>query len=87
MSRDASAARYMGKMEEAAYIPVYSGNEVGEDLQRNEAQLAAHSPHTRQGIKKFHNVMECDYKGVIYCKKEIGLSGDGRPFLYQIPGT
>ena len=28
--------------------------------------------------------MECDYKGVIYCKKEIGLSGDGRPFCYPI---
>lgn len=28
--------------------------------------------------------MECDYKGVIYCKKEIGLSGDGGPFLLPI---
>ena len=28
--------------------------------------------------------MECDYKGVLYCKKEIGSTGDGRPFLLPI---
>ena len=54
------------------------------NLHRNEAQLAAHPPHTRQGIEKFHNVMECDYKGVIYCKKQIGPSGNGGLFLLPI---
>lgn len=26
--------------------------------------------------------MECDYKGVIYCKKEIGPTGNGGPFAF-----
>ena len=66
---------------------IYSGDEVGKDLHRNEAQLAAHPPHTRQGIEKFHNVMECDYKGVIYCKKQIGPSGNGGLFYCPFPGA
>lgn len=31
--------------------------------------------------------MECDYKDVIYCKKEIGPTGDGGPFCYPFPGV
>ena len=45
-----------------------------------------HRIHAK-ALKKFHNVMECDYKGVIYCKKQIGPSGNGGLFYCPFPGA